>query len=102
MHDQVSHSTRVRGLKSFARVVNGGPNVVALYTSAWIEINDNYNIYLTVNVALYTSAWIEIEQAHAQKVRVGKSHSTRVRGLKSSQVPELKRIQSRTLHECVD
>ena len=55
-----SHSTRVRGLKSSG------------------------NIYVDTDtvVALYTSAWIEIEYCPTKSISVAKSHSTRVRGLK--------------------
>ena len=38
---------------------------VALYTSAWIEIQNVLPSEKRLNVALYTSAWIEID--HAQK-----------------------------------
>ena len=34
--------------------------VVALYTSAWIEIKDFTKDGTIFDVALYTSAWIEI------------------------------------------
>ena len=56
-------------------------HLVALYTSAWIEIALSIRDIQMPRVALYTSAWIEI---YRQKERPGdpESHSTRVRGLK--------------------
>ena len=56
----LSHSTRVRGLKSY---------VV-------------YRIDTISNVALYTSAWIEIVMTQLADINSNVSHSTRVRGLK--------------------
>ena len=78
---------------------------VALYTSAWIEIQSPRNSVHQLLVALYTSAWIEISAINAkmddlwgrtlhecvdwnkisdqQNEIAVKSHSTRVRGLKS-------------------
>ena len=56
----LSHSTRVRGLKSFPRLSPGAQLFVALYTSAWIEIGYNGAAWMQCCVALYTSAWIEI------------------------------------------
>ena len=53
---------------------------VALYTSAWIEIDKRSVPYYLFRVALYTSAWIEIT----------------VKGLMDAYKA------SRTLHECVD
>src|SRR5699024_493360 len=55
-----SHSTRVRGLKygeSMNELMDDG---VALYTSAWIEIFVMSGSISISSVALYTSAWIEI------------------------------------------
>ena len=54
--------------------------MVALYTSAWIEMPNAQRIEHTVRVALYTSAWIEI--------------------LGGNNVASMR--VSRTLHECVD
>ena len=56
------------------------PLIVALYTSAWIEICPVLGCIDGLNVALYTSAWIEIPG-------------------NAMQFAWLKR---RTLHECVD
>ena len=53
---------------------------VALYTSAWIEIDGLEWIEMQSRVALYTSAWIEIKVA------------------KNVIIPTF----CRTLHECVD
>ena len=57
--------------------VNGrrNSNTVALYMSAWIEIDVPQRHRLARMVALYMSAWIEIDKA---KVRVidKPSHST--------------------------
>ena len=64
----MSHSTRVRGLKfplgTFQR--------------------------LAVSVALYTSAWIEMNGKPSMKNNSNASHSTRVRGLKSIEYAERK------------
>ena len=76
----MSHSTRVRGLKFCILLQLCRCPLVALYTSAWIEIDIrciNLNNRL---VALYTSAWIEI----VMKTRF------------------LFSKKCRTLHECVD
>ena len=54
--------------------------VVALFTSAWIEIRKIYNITADICVALFTSAWIEI-----YAIRDGKLAPC-----------------GRTLYECVD
>ena len=54
--------------------------MVALYTSAWIEMNSLPSSNLYHLVALYTSAWIEIAVMSAR-----------------SSV-----LLGRTLHECVD
>ena len=56
-------------------------SIVALYTSAWIEMLrcDQYDCESAV--ALYTSAWIEMPGAK-YAARLFGSHSTRVRGLK--------------------
>ena len=53
---------------------------VALYTSAWIEMKEQYKSITQRRVALYTSAWIEIES------------------MTILDAP----CSSRTLHECVD
>ena len=57
-------------------------NVVALYTSAWIEIRLLHHVLLNYHVALYTSAWIEIVYTTQNNYFRHLSHSTRVRGLK--------------------
>ena len=56
----LSHSTRVRGLKSPVGQELKDLVRVALYTSAWIEISSIIEFMNTLTVALYTSAWIEI------------------------------------------
>ena len=76
----LSHSTRVRGLKYATAPQYTKTFDVALYTSAWIEIEVDSNDEQIESVALYTSAWIEIAP-------VGSPDSATV---------------SRTLHECVD
>ena len=53
----MSHSTRVRGLKFISFYYTF--IIVALYTSAWIEIELIVHLH-SLRVALYTSAWIEI------------------------------------------
>ena len=56
----LSHSTRVRALKLTKLKRKLGIELVALYTSAWIEILRTYRVTCRKKVALYTSAWIEI------------------------------------------
>ena len=56
---------------------------VALYTSAWIEIVTYTRCPSLLSVALYTSAWIEIPGDVITMTPSSRSHSTRVRGLKS-------------------
>ena len=82
LRDSLSHSTRVRGLKYYSYHVTLHITLVALYTSAWIEIPFPRPIR-----AVYTPS-------HSTRVRGLKcygittgdgltgSHSTRVRGLK--------------------
>ena len=55
-------------------------DLVALYTSAWIEIAEIQLSKCRGNVALYTSAWIEIDSFPV----------------------DISRNRRRTLHECVD
>ena len=81
---QLSHSTRVRGLKFIASGYIAEEGIVALYTSAWIEMLTARTPYQFENVALYTSAWIEITYSASVFCRCVLSHSTRVRGLKYS------------------
>ena len=57
-----SHSIRVRGLKCFIVGLWEKLPGVALYTSAWIEINKDLLKLSAGRVALYTSAWIEINR----------------------------------------
>ena len=57
---RLSHSTRVRGLKSLFEKMLSTTTSVALYTSAWIEIEFTSRWRTWPGVALYTSAWIEI------------------------------------------
>ena len=56
----VSHSLWVRGLKFYSNLENLFELVVALFVSAWIEINIKHSIAKTNPVALFVSAWIEI------------------------------------------
>ena len=56
--------------------------MVALYTSAWIEIIWLNTMSKKRMVALYTSAWIEMTAMPAIRLMPCMSHSTRVRGLK--------------------
>ena len=56
-----SHSLWVRGLKCTAMSTIASANVVALFVSAWIEINyDSVPYWQGTGVALFVSAWIEI------------------------------------------
>ena len=105
-----SHSTRVRGLKYPTLILSHICDNVALYTSAWIEIQLGFNGIIkkvmshstrvrglkflkfewrlkNESVALYTSAWIEISQHPLPQPTSQTSHSTRVRGLKSKYIP---------------
>ena len=50
----------MRGLKYSGIKINKHVRIVALYTSAWIEIFHMITPSLDSLVALYTSAWIEI------------------------------------------
>ncbi len=70
----------MRGLKCNTISNRLAEVVVALYMSAWIEmINNRARLHKRL-VALYMSAWIEIWNGVFSK----------------------KRIERRTLHECVD
>ena len=60
LDNEMSHSTRVRGLKYSYLPDFNAPGAVALYTSAWIEIATAGVFRHNGSVALYTSAWIEI------------------------------------------
>ena len=77
-----SHSTRVRGLKYVVKSASEKHNIVALYTSAWIEMISHTAHPYASSVALYTSAWIEIAKTATISFLSRRSHSTRVRGLK--------------------
>ena len=104
---------------------NGQELRVALYTSAWIEMNVFAAPYEKLGVALYTSAWIEIIHRSRRSIWKRPSHSTRVRGLKWSSAAFVRSwpavalytsawieinffslinqlLDRRTLHECVD
>ena len=56
--------------------------LVALYTSAWIENMNKQERLAYQHVALYTSAWIEIMKYAMKEIWELSSHSIRVRGLK--------------------
>ena len=77
----LSHPTRVRGLKCQQLLEHGVIDTVAPYTGAWIEISVYGGQLYEQRGAPYTGAWIEI--AHVARIgRGSKSHPTRVRGLK--------------------
>ena len=42
-------------------------DLVALFTRAWIEIENLYKLYKVCIVALFTRAWIEISRAYRRK-----------------------------------
>ena len=63
MLTNMSHSTRVRGLKCLKDKVVDTVIDVALYTSAWIEMFKDWRNQTNEFVALYTSAWIEINRS---------------------------------------
>ena len=76
--------------------------LVALYTSAWIEMIAKLSALAVWYVALYTSAWIEILSSGLRTHGKSPSHSTRVRGLKFGKDKYADASACRTLHECVD
>ena len=56
---------------------------VAPFTGAWIEIHEAYlKMQDTLKVAPFTGAWIEIRLMTIRLSWPGKSHPSRVRGLK--------------------
>ena len=77
-------------------------DIVALYTSAWIEITTVLNSLYLIPVALYTSAWIEIPSllqcGHCLNVALYTSAWIEI----SHQSHPSKWCACRTLHECVD
>ena len=56
----MSHSLWVRGLKFLIMTHTPNSIAVALFVSAWIEIDEEINIGALMEVALFVSAWIEI------------------------------------------
>ena len=64
-----SHSLRVRGLKYYVRHDVPFVIIVALITSAWIEICQQVKNSIILVVALITSAWIEMTRATADDLR---------------------------------
>jgi len=56
----MSHPTRVRGLKFLGEQIRWQSSSVAPYTGAWIEIAKSTIDGLVQEVAPYTGAWIEI------------------------------------------
>ena len=99
----LSHSTRVRGLKSPNDCCKFAPSDVALYTSAWIEIAlvppyPSLRLCRTLHECV---DWNTSETTDPTLVET--SHSTRVRGLKSTRRHHNGWTATRrTLHECVD
>ena len=75
---------------------------VALYTSAWIEIQETSPKPKTKAVALYTSAWIEILMPFWQRPSdpVALYTSAWIEIVKGSTVSF--KDSGRTLYECVD
>ena len=61
---EVSPSSRGRGLKSNLADFYSVPQLVALFTRAWIEIEQTINVGDKVGVALFTRAWIEINTVY--------------------------------------
>ena len=78
------------------------PTVVALYTSAWIEIGIDATVPVVGGVALYTSAWIEISlnPESVAEIPVALYTSAWIEILLILLPPRL--LTCRTLHECVD
>ena len=56
----------MRGLKYSASLSYALGELVALYTSAWIEIPQLVKSVGILGVALYTSAWIEIQKKNKE------------------------------------
>ena len=78
-----SHSVRVRGLKYFRIEIFRRFVLVALCTSAWIEIPLGFrrlNDLTSHSVRVRGLKWVFRAAVHQQ---VARSHSVRVRGLKS-------------------
>ena len=57
--------------------------IVALFTRAWIEIDDAAYSWVNKRVALFTRAWIEIHIKSPLRNKYDESPSSRGRGLKS-------------------
>ena len=77
-----SHPTRVRGLKHGGDVVNVDTIVVAPHAGAWIETSEMTTTEIKTRVAPHAGAWIETTSSRVLLTARGKSHPTRVRGLK--------------------
>ena len=75
---------------------------VALYTSAWIEIVQHFNFSAFHIVALYTSAWIEINKAKLNQDFTPSRTLHECVDWNTDQNGEKKSDFGRTLHECVD
>ena len=77
----LSHPSRVRGLKSEIDADNTKRNAVAPFAGAWIEMHRNWFLCRVDSVAPFAGAWIEINSM-TFKTYVLPSHPSRVRGLK--------------------
>ena len=60
----------------------GSGSIVAPFTGAWIEMDQDGENDADDPVAPFTGAWIEISNRHAIWVHAASSHPSRVRGLK--------------------
>ena len=76
--------------------------LVALYTSAWIEISIVPALKTTTLVALYTSAWIEISSSRIPDWLPFVALYTSAWIEIAPTFCPLSKLGSRTLHECVD
>ena len=62
--------------------------LVAPFTGVWIEIGCTSAIPGPASVAPFTGAWIEIVAVVGRRRQTSRSHPSRVRGLKSSELTE--------------
>ena len=121
----MSHPSRVRGLKYINPRISFGWKRVAPFTGAWIEIANSFSQrclkkshpsrvrglkYSTIDISIrqrvvapFTGAWIEMRCFSTTLAPVLTSHPSRVRGLKYILLSTNFLIACRrTLHGCVD
>ena len=99
----MSHSTRVRGLKSGGNTGNIGDRLVALYTSAWIEITVVMSsCWKLIGRTLHECVdWNQFDNQHFAAIPLCRTlHECVDWNDKSTNLTV--RLTRRTLHECVD